>query len=217
MPAVRGWTRGRRPDQSRRAAMGMLTVRYWIDRLGGDDRPQRPVTLRMPAVASAAAGLPRRRGNYLPTDSSRRPHRSAAPIGGTAWFSERIPIRGGRTGHPNQALDTACTLYLASPATSQPNPSRTYAALHGDRRPRRQWRVRPPPELPGRSLRWSRSRRWDGNWNDGQHGFESIEVRGVGGEQGKPVRGGDARDHQVSRASPRPAAAGSPAPPPAGR
>jgi len=65
----------------------MLTVRYWGDRLGGDDRPERLVTLRMPAVASAAAGLPRRCGNSLPTDWSRRPHRPAAPIGGTAWFS----------------------------------------------------------------------------------------------------------------------------------
>ena len=49
--------------------------------------------LRKPAVASAATGLPRRCGNSIPTDSSRRPHRPAAPIGGTAWLSERLPIR----------------------------------------------------------------------------------------------------------------------------
>jgi recombinase len=62
------------------------------------------------------------------------------------------------------------------------------------------------PRVRVSCVRWSRSRRWDGNWNDGQHGFEPIEVCGVGGEQGKPVRGGDARDHQVSHASPRLAA-----------
>ena len=33
--------------------MGMLTGRYWGDRLGGNDRPERLVTFRMPAVASA--------------------------------------------------------------------------------------------------------------------------------------------------------------------
>jgi hypothetical protein len=63
------------------------------DRLGGGDRPERLVPLRMPAVASAATGSPRRCGNSLPTDSSTRPHRPADPIGGTAWFSERLPIR----------------------------------------------------------------------------------------------------------------------------
>src|SRR5258708_28807695 len=47
MPAAQGRTRGRRPDQSRRAAMGMLTMRYWGDRLGEDDRPERLAPLRM--------------------------------------------------------------------------------------------------------------------------------------------------------------------------
>ncbi len=93
MPAARGWTRGRRPDQSRCAAMRMHTPAVPGDRLVGDDRPERLVPLRMPAVASAATGLPRRCGNSIPTDSSTRPHRPAAPIGGTAWFSERLPIR----------------------------------------------------------------------------------------------------------------------------
>jgi hypothetical protein len=37
--------------------MGRLTARYWGDRLGGDDRPERPVPLKMPAVASAATGI----------------------------------------------------------------------------------------------------------------------------------------------------------------
>ena len=52
MPAARGRTRCRRADQSRRAAMRMLTMRYGGDRLGGDDRPERLVTIRMPAVLS---------------------------------------------------------------------------------------------------------------------------------------------------------------------
>jgi len=46
-------------------------------------------------------------------------------------YSDAILLDGHRTGHPNLALDTACTLYLAQRRpTSQPNPSRTYAALH---------------------------------------------------------------------------------------
>src|SRR5260221_12430677 len=60
MPAAQGRTRGRRPDQSRRAAMGMLTMRYWGDRLGADDRPERLATLRM---RSTPAGWRRRPGS----------------------------------------------------------------------------------------------------------------------------------------------------------
>lgn len=63
MPAARGRTRGRRPDQSR-AAMRMLIVRYWGDRLGGDDRPERLVT---PQDASRCLS---RSGITLPTPTS---------------------------------------------------------------------------------------------------------------------------------------------------
>src|SRR5271154_2485623 len=37
----------------------------------------------------------------------------------------------------------------------------------------------------------------DGDGDHGYDGLESVEIRGVRGEEGKPVRGCDARDHQV--------------------
>lgn len=70
--------------------------------------------LRMPAVASAATGLPRRCGNALPTDSLRRPHRPAHPIGGTAWFSKRLPIRV--SGSDTLSCRLTCNV-MAEPVT----------------------------------------------------------------------------------------------------
>jgi hypothetical protein len=56
MPAARAQTRGRRPDQSRRPAMGTLTARYRGDRLGGD-RPQRLVPLRIASRCLSRNGI----------------------------------------------------------------------------------------------------------------------------------------------------------------
>ena len=63
MPAARGGHAEDAPIKRGAPRRGCIPVRYWGDRLGGDDRPERLVTLRMPAVASAATGLPRRCGN----------------------------------------------------------------------------------------------------------------------------------------------------------
>jgi len=49
-------------------------------------------------------------------------------------YTDAVLLDGQPTGHPNTALDTACTLYLATlterPQQPPPNPSRTSAALH---------------------------------------------------------------------------------------
>ena len=37
-------------------------------------------------------------------------------------YAEAVLLDGHRTGHPNQALDTACTLYLASPGDEPAEP-----------------------------------------------------------------------------------------------
>jgi hypothetical protein len=37
-------------------------------------------------------------------------------------YADAVLLDGHRTGHPNQALDTACTLYLASPGDEPAEP-----------------------------------------------------------------------------------------------
>lgn len=37
-------------------------------------------------------------------------------------YADAVLLDGHRTGHPNQALDTACTLYLASPDSEPAEP-----------------------------------------------------------------------------------------------
>jgi len=37
-------------------------------------------------------------------------------------YTDAVLLDGHRTGHPNQALDTACTLYLASPGDEPAEP-----------------------------------------------------------------------------------------------
>jgi hypothetical protein len=40
----------------------------------------------------------------------------------TDSYADAVLLDGHRTGHPNQALDTACTLYLASPGDQPADP-----------------------------------------------------------------------------------------------
>ncbi len=40
----------------------------------------------------------------------------------TGSYADAVLLGGHRTGHPNQALDTACTLYLASPGDQPAEP-----------------------------------------------------------------------------------------------
>ena len=40
----------------------------------------------------------------------------------TGSYADAVLLDGHRTGHPNQALDTACTLYLASPGDQPAEP-----------------------------------------------------------------------------------------------
>ena len=74
--------------------------------LGGDDRPERLVPLRMPAVASTATGLPRRCGNSLPTDSSRRPLTKAMAPRAFSVAGRRSAVRcvcGSQRRHSGQS------------------------------------------------------------------------------------------------------------------
>jgi hypothetical protein len=52
----------------------------------------------------------------------------------TDSYAESVLLDGQPAGHPNQALDTACTLlprrHRRPPGTTEINPSRTYAVLH---------------------------------------------------------------------------------------
>jgi hypothetical protein len=52
----------------------------------------------------------------------------------TGSYADAVLLDGHRTGHPNQALDTACTLYLASPGDQPADPLKDLrgAALASD-------------------------------------------------------------------------------------
>ena|ERR1039457_1165709 len=56
----------------------------------------------------------------------------------TDSYADAVLLDGHRTGHPNQALDTACTLYLASPGDQPADPLKDLrgAALAAGLRPR---------------------------------------------------------------------------------
>ena len=49
-------------------------------------------------------------------------------------YAEAVLLDGHRTGHPNQALDTACTLYLASPGDEPAEPLKDLRGAALDRR-----------------------------------------------------------------------------------
>lgn len=48
----------------------------------------------------------------------------------TDSYAAAVLLDGNTTGHPNQALDTACTLYLVERPRDRLDPSRTSAGQH---------------------------------------------------------------------------------------
>ena len=64
----------------------------------------------------------------------------------TGSYADAVLLDGHRTGHPNQALDTACTLYLASPGDQPAEPLKDLPALTRPDRPGRAFAGRRWPQ-----------------------------------------------------------------------